>query len=299
MVSPVELPYSPALQLLHTPAPATLYVPDGHTAADPLVDPATHAYPALHSPEHASDVSPGVAPYVPAGHCEHDPDPATANLPAAHTAAVAELDPATHAYPALHSPLHPGVVSPVVAPYVPAGHGAVHDALVSPELEPYSPAGQSVHTAEPPRLYFPAGQMAAVALVDPATHAYPALQFPEHAGVDKPAAAPNVPPGHKPEHTALDSPVLDPNVPTGHELHTLDPDKLYVPGPHTTAVPLDDPDAHAYPAVQLPLHDALGMPAVPPYKPAAQAVHTSVPPRLYVPGGHWVCVADVDPAGHA
>jgi hypothetical protein len=88
-------------------------------------------------------------------------------------------------------------------------------------------------------------------------------------------------------------------VPRGHGLHTSHPARLYVPGPHATAVGLDDPAAHPYPAEQLPEQAAVAMAGVPPYWPAAHKVHTSVVPRLYVPAGHWDWAPDVDPAGQA
>ncbi len=74
--SPDVLPYRPALQLLHDPAPDKLYFPTLHTAAVVVVDPATHAYPAVQFPLHDAVVRPVVAPYVPAGHALHTPAPA-------------------------------------------------------------------------------------------------------------------------------------------------------------------------------------------------------------------------------
>lgn len=43
----------------------------------------------------------------------------------------------------------------------------------------------------------------------------------------------------------------------------------------------------------------MGMPETLPYRPAAHALQTSVPPRLYQPAGHGLCIAEVDPEGHA
>ena len=149
VVRPALDPYSPALQFVHTPAPGPLYVPSGHSDAVDDTEPAAHTYPALHGPEHNADGSPALLPYVPAGHIEHDPDPDGANLPAGHWDAVADTDPATHAYPAEHSPLHPAVVRPVLLPYTPAGHCAVHDAFVRPDVDPYRPAAHAVHTPAP------------------------------------------------------------------------------------------------------------------------------------------------------
>ena len=73
--SPVLLPYSPALQLLQEPAPASEYLPTLQIAAVGVTDPATHAYPAVYSPLHAALGRPVVAPNVPAGHDVHTPAP--------------------------------------------------------------------------------------------------------------------------------------------------------------------------------------------------------------------------------
>jgi hypothetical protein len=113
---PSVSPYSPALQLLHTPAPLKLYLPDPHTAAVGVVDPETHAYPAVQFPVHDALVSPDVAPYVPAGHALHTPAPAREYCPALQMAAVGDTLPAAHAYPGVHCPLHAAVVSPGTAP---------------------------------------------------------------------------------------------------------------------------------------------------------------------------------------
>ena len=115
--------------------------------------PATQKYPAVHSPLHAAVLRPDTDPNVPAGHCAvhaavgspvllpyspalqllQDPAPASEYLPTRQIAAVGVTDPATHAYPAVHSPLHAALGRPVVAPNVPAGH--------------------DVHTPAPDRLY--------------------------------------------------------------------------------------------------------------------------------------------------
>ncbi len=65
---PAAAPNVPAGQDEHDPAPATLYCPVGHKDAVALVLPATQAYPAVQLPLHDDDVSPPVAPYLPAGH---------------------------------------------------------------------------------------------------------------------------------------------------------------------------------------------------------------------------------------
>jgi hypothetical protein len=62
------LPYRPALQFVHDPAPDKLYVPFWHSSAVALVDPSMHAYPAVQLPVQAAVVRPEVLPNVPAGH---------------------------------------------------------------------------------------------------------------------------------------------------------------------------------------------------------------------------------------
>ena len=63
---------------------------------------------------------------------------------------MGEEDPATQAYPAVHAPLHTLDVAPAF---------------------PNLPGSQLVQEPAPARENWPAGQMAAVALVEPATHA--------------------------------------------------------------------------------------------------------------------------------
>ncbi len=195
------------LQLVHTPAPLTLNLPSGHISAVAFVDPATQACPALQLPLHAADGRPAVAPYVPAGHALHTPALPTLYRPAVHIAAVALVDPATQACPALQLPLHPAEVRPSVAPYVPAGHGAVQEADARAVVAPYRPA----------------------------------LQF----------------------------------------VQVLDPATLNLPARHTDAVGDVDPAIQKCPALQLPLQPAVVMPDTPPYRPALHSVHTPTPPKLY------------------
>ena len=64
-------------------------------------------------------------------------------------------------------PLHAPIVSPATAPNVPGAHMLLHDAFVSPAELPNSPAAHNVHTADPATLYWPAGQITAVAITDP------------------------------------------------------------------------------------------------------------------------------------
>ena len=65
---PLVNPYSPALQFVHDPAPASEYRPAGQIDAVELTDPAAHAYPALQVPTHDDDVSPLIDPNRPASH---------------------------------------------------------------------------------------------------------------------------------------------------------------------------------------------------------------------------------------
>ena len=148
-----------------------LYVPTPHVIVVALTLPDGHAKPALQFPLQLAFVSPDDAPNTPAGHVVHTPAPTPLYCPAAHIAAVAFVLPAAHACPALQFPLHAALVRAGVAPNVPAGHGPLHAALVKPETLPYVPAGHTLQAAAPPRLYHPARQMDAVALVDPAMHA--------------------------------------------------------------------------------------------------------------------------------
>ena len=62
----------------------------------------------------------------------------------------------------------------------------------------------------------------AVALleVEPVGHAYPALQFPEHAAVVKPVVDPKVPPGQAAVHALEFKAAVDPYRPAGHPVHS-------------------------------------------------------------------------------
>ena len=68
------------------------------------------------------------------------------------------------------------------------------------------PGGQAVQTPAPAREYHPKGHCTEVADVDPAGHAYPAVQLPLQ--------------------TTLVRPWVDPKVPAGQLLHTAAPAKL-------------------------------------------------------------------------
>ncbi len=97
-------------------------------------------------------------------------------MPRGHTRAVLFVDPAGQAYPAVQLPLQPAVDNPTVDPNVPAGH--------------------ELHWGEASILKEPAPHKTIVLFVDPGGQAYPARHPPLHAAVDRPVAAPNVPPGH-------------------------------------------------------------------------------------------------------
>jgi hypothetical protein len=171
--------------------------------------------------------------------------------------------------------------------------------VVKPGVLPYRPAAQSVHTPALPVEYLPTGQIAAVALVDPATQKYPAAHVPVHDEDDRPDTAPYRPAGHGPVHEDVFSLWLAPYRPALQLVHEPAPDRENVPGWQLTAVALVDPAGHAYPAAQLPLHVGKGMAADAPYSPAEQSVHTPLPDREYLPGGQADTVALEDPAGQA
>jgi hypothetical protein len=236
-------------------------------------EPAGHMNPAEQAPLHDADDSPATLPNVPSGHTVHVKAPAMLYWPAGHITTEALVDPKGHLKPAGQTPVQLDVGMDEVLPYL--------------------PPGQSEHTAAPTRLYWPAGQVDAVALADPAGHAYPAVQAPLHTEDDRPATSPNLPP-EQGMHDAAD--------------------RLYWPAGQIEVLVVD-PEGHAYPAVQTPLHIDDDKPAVPPNLPAGHSVHDdkpAVPPnlpaghsvhddaadRLYCPAAHMSAVALVDPAGH-
>lgn len=116
------------------------------------VEPAADVVPTGHVVQpHA----PVVAENVPAGHCEHVPEPPPENVPAAHAEQV--FVPPEDAVPQVHCVHTPGVV-----PVEPAGHDVqkaapaleevptghwLQDAL--PENGVYVPAGQATHCVLP------------------------------------------------------------------------------------------------------------------------------------------------------
>ena len=85
--------------------------------------------------------------------------------------------PARHTAPAGHGPLQLAVMRPGTLPYRPGLHKPLQLAVGRPVVDPNCPMVQLVHVPAPVKLNLPTGQTAAVALVDPATHAYPAVQF--------------------------------------------------------------------------------------------------------------------------
>jgi hypothetical protein len=82
------------------------------------------------------------------------------------------------------------------------------------------PAGQSLQAPAPPVLYWPTGQGTAEALVDPAGHAYPALQAAVHVLVRAVSLL---------------------HVPAEQLMHAAAPSLLYRPAGHATAVAFVDP----------------------------------------------------------
>ena len=105
----------------------------------------------------------------------HAPCPPTLYRPTPQTTAVALVDPAGQAYPALHDEVQ-AVPLPVVLLHL--------------------PPAQSVHDMAPKELYFPAGHDAAVALVDPASQKYPALHNPVQDGLESEVLPPHRPSPH-------------------------------------------------------------------------------------------------------
>jgi hypothetical protein len=262
--------------------------------------PAAQAYPAVQLPVHPAVVSPAVDPKVPPGQSVHTGAPCRLYCPTGHRFAVGDTLPAGQAYPAVQGPAHRLLVAPAVLPYRPAAQGPLHAAEVWPWAPPKVPAGQFVHTAAPPKLYCPTPHTDAVADVDPAGQAYPAVHWPLHAGDVRPGTAPKLPALHMPVqpatvmpavapyrpaaqaplHAAVPSAVVLPYCPAGQGVQAEDPAREYWPAPHGVAVADTDPAAQAYPAEQLPEQADVVSPTDAPYRPAGQAVHAPAPARL-------------------
>jgi hypothetical protein len=185
---------------VHTPAPTREYCPAWHSNAVALVDPAGHTYPAVQGPVHVDTVRPV-------------PDPKK---------------------PASQGPVHVDTVMPVDDPYRPAGHCPLQADVVAATVVPKVPSGHTVQAAAPASAYCPATHCTAVLFVLPAGHAFPAVQFPEHA--------------------AVVMFVDEPKVPPGHNVHEGAPCALYCPLGHTDVVALVEPAGHEYPALHGPAH---------------------------------------------
>jgi hypothetical protein len=297
-----------------------------------LMDPAGHAYPAVHV-SLQGDTLATLPLYVPAVQDEQTGAPARLNVPEGQTNAVALLDPSGQACPALQTPLHATLLAPAT-PNLPLGQAPLQAAEGKPAVSPYLPAGQSVHADAAAALNLPAGHTL-VFEVDPGGHANPAAQAPLHAGNGRPGAPPYVPPGQsvqvpaparlycpaghmngaalvdpaahaypaaqRPLHVEVFSPVTEAlnQVPAGHAEHATAAERLYWPAGHSTAVAMVDPTAQAKPATQAPLHTGDVSPGTSPYVPPGHNVQVPAPARLYRPTGQMDAVALVDPAAHA
>ncbi len=292
LVDPAGQEY-PAEQLAQAPAPLTLYRPAGQSTAVALADPGGHAYPAVQAALQA--LGRAVSPlHVPAAQSVQAAAPARLNRPAGHAEAVPLVDVGGHAYPAvqlLHTPAPTRLnwlagQANAVALVEPAGQEypalqAAAQAVVRAVSMLHVPAVQSAHEPAPDRLNRPAGQVSAVALVEPAGQEYPAVQGPLQSAEFRPTA-------DKLNH-----------LPAGQSLHAPAPARLYLPVGHTDAVASVDPAGQEYPAVQGPLQAAVLRPTADKlnHVPAGQSVHTAAPARLYLPPGHTDAVALVDAAG--
>ncbi len=128
-----------------------------------------------------------------------------------------------------------------------------------------------MHDPAPPRLYVPGEHCTAVALVDPAAHAYPAEHGPEQLVELRPEVTPYLPARQAPLQASVVSPKESPYRPGLHCVHDPAPPRLYVPGEHRTAVALVDPTGHACPAEHGPEQLVELRPEVAPYLPAGHA----------------------------
>ena len=162
-----------------------------------FVSPGNAPYsPAGHGAVHALVFNATVAPYRPAGQDEHVPAPPKLYVPTPQTLAVAFVLPAGQEYPAVQLPLQAALATPA-APHVPAGHEAVHAFVVKAAVAPYLPAGQALQEPARAALNLPGVHVTAVAFVLPTGHAYPAMQLPEQAADVSFTAAPKVPAGQR------------------------------------------------------------------------------------------------------
>ncbi len=114
---------------------------------------------------------------------------------------------------------------PDTSPYLPTGQALVQLAFDIAVVFPKRPGTQSVHTPAPAKLYLPREHVNAVALTEPSTHAYPAVQ----AAVQLEVLIP----------------VELPKRPAGQRVHTSAPARLYRPAGQIEAVADTDPAMHA------------------------------------------------------
>lgn len=213
-------------------------------------------------------VAEAMSVYLPTGHGVHVPTPTSLNDPGWQGTAVAFVEPSGHAYPGAHAPEQATEVDPALNPNEPAGqrvpvvlvmpsmhvqpasalHAPVQPDDACPDVEPYRPAGQGRQAPEPAPLNVPAAHNTAVALRDPAGHAYPAVQLPEQLALVSPGAAPYSPGGQStpvtepaklylparvgPEHAADGKPVALPTVPGGQATQAAPPPSPYCPSGH-------------------------------------------------------------------
>lgn len=138
------------------------------------------------------------------------PAPGLLKVPGGHIWAVALVEPDGQANPAAQGPVHKGDTCPGPDPYWPATQGPEHAGLVVADSTPYTPRGQRVQVPAPASLHFPGGHMNGVLEMEPGEHAYPAVQFPEHAAPLIPLTFPNLPLGHRPVQEAVVSPNVEP-----------------------------------------------------------------------------------------
>ncbi len=136
---------------MQVPDAAKLNLPVVHDTAVAVIEPCTHAYPAVQSPLHDAEGSPSVAPYFPAAHMVQSAAPASLYEPMGQMFAVGMMDPKPQLYPAVHGPEHVEVVMRVASPKC--------------------PESQLVHELAPVKLNLPMGQIAAVELVEPSAQA--------------------------------------------------------------------------------------------------------------------------------
>jgi hypothetical protein len=184
-----------------------------------------------------------------------------------------------------------------MAPNESGDHPSSTKLKVMPTL--HRPPGQGVHSPAPALLKLPAGHSNAVAVTEPAGHAYPAVHRPLHRDEFMPMVAPKRPAGQKPLQVGRPRAGESPYRPAGHMVHADDPATLNWPAGHCTAVELTDPAGHTYPGEHAPLHAGELEAGTLPKVPAGQLLHEDAPAKLYWPTGHADAVADVDPAGHA